>query len=215
MYRFSPSISLALQVLTAAFWVAAYAFAIRRALLDRATAFPSIAVSLNLTWELLFVFHYPQPGVQGFINILWLGFDLVLAWTTVAFSRSVRIPGGVRLPVAVWFPGLIVLSFLLNVGLTTISGSYDGGLSAFVINLAMSMAFVWMALTRKGIQGQSVLIAVLKLLGSFASALEYQQYLDSPWPALLFGAVFLLDVWYVVLVAQRQGFSIPGFFARA
>ncbi len=214
MFRFSPSISLTLQLLTAVFWTAAYAFAIRRSLLDRTTSFPAIAVGLNLTWELLFVFRYPQPGIQGVVNIAWLIFDLVLAWTTVSFASSVRVSGGFELPVAVWFPGLVALSYLVNQGLTTWSSSYDGGLSAFVINLAMSAAFVWMALNRRDAQGQSVLIAVLKLLGSLASAIEYQQYLSDYWPVGLFLAILVLDVWYIVLIGHRQRTARIGMFAR-
>ena len=214
MFRFSPSISLTLQLLTAVSWTAAYALAIRRSLLDRTTSFPAIAVGLNLTWEMLFVFRYPQAGVQGGVNVLWLVLDLILAWTTVSFASSLRVSGGFQLPVAVWFPGLVALSYVINLGLTSLSGSYDGGLSAFVINLAMSVAFVWMGTNRRDIQGQSVLIAALKLLGSLASAIEYQQYLNNYWPVGLFLAIFVFDVWYLVLIGRRQRTASIGMFAR-
>ena len=68
----------------------------------------------------------------------------------------------------------------------------------------MSVLFVVMLYQRKGIDSQSLYIALFKMLGTlFPSVLFYLRFPSSPFLNFLYLAIFLFDGIYLVLLYRR------------
>jgi peptidoglycan/LPS O-acetylase OafA/YrhL len=107
------------------------------------------------------------------------------------------------------------IEFLLGLAVTfalilflgnTLKDQY-GAYAAFGQNLMMSVLFIVMLRDRKTVDGQSIYIAIFKMLGTLlASVAFYTQtktYSHSPLMQLLFVAILVYDVIYVVMLHRR------------
>ena len=156
---------------TGLFWTAAYVLLIRTGLRERTFGMPVVAFATNMSWEFMFAFVRPPSGVMHVINIVWFGFDLAIGYTVVRFGRA-EFP---YLPARLFLPALAVLLALAYPGMNYASEQFDegvGAITAFGSNLAMSGMFLAMLAARRGTRGQSLGIAVTKLLGTACASLS-------------------------------------------
>ena len=175
-------------------WTVVYLDGIRLGFRDRTYAMPFWALALNIAWELLHsVFGYQQSGLvlQVGINAIWALLDLGILFTYFRYGRK-------------WFPKnlrpgwFIVWSLLGLLAALILQYAFIGefGLlvgrayAAFLQNLLMSILFIGMLVQRGSGDGQSLVIAVNKWLGTLA-------------PTILFG------------VLGGEGFAGPNAFILA
>lgn len=147
------------------FWTAAYILIIRVGLRDRSYGMPIVALAANLAWEFIFSFVRPTAGFQQTVNIVWLLFDLAVLATVVRFGPR-EFPWLSRRTFLLGLAGTIALAY---VGVDAVSRQFDHGdgfFAAFGQDLMMSGLFLGMLMARRGLRGQSVAIAVCKLVGS-------------------------------------------------
>src|SRR5689334_17327658 len=80
----------ALGLASGIFWIITYACVIRQGLLDRTYAMPFLALAMNITWEFLFTFAYPDVGgtLQESINAVWFVADIAILAVYLKFWRS-------------------------------------------------------------------------------------------------------------------------------
>jgi hypothetical protein len=189
----------ALVLLSGLCWTGAYLLIIRRGLADRTYGMPLVALCANLAWEFIFSVVRPHTGLQHAVDVVWLGFDLVIAFTAVRFGAS-QFP---YLPAKLFYlnlAGALVLSYL---GVDLVCREFDDGggtYAAFGQNLMMSCLFLAMLTARGSLAGQSPWIALLKLVGTAAAAVYASQYGDHPGSPLLhwlYVAIFVVDVAYL------------------
>lgn len=89
-----------------------------------------------------------------------------------------------------------------------------GAYAAFGQNLMMSILFVTMLINRKGIEGQSIYIALFKMIGTGLSSLAFFLYRpiaqDSSLLQFLFISIFIFDVIYTVgLYLKYKKIELP------
>jgi len=194
-----------LQITSGLFWVVVYCLAIWRAYQDKTYTIPVIAVACNFAWELTFTLRYPQHDIQWIINLIWLSLDFIIVCQSVLYLPSIRVWRSVRLSWAWVMPALIVCAFALGIRVTEMFQDWDGALSAFLVNLLMSAAFVYRSIIHRSIRGQSLYIGIFKLLGSLAASIEYMQFVTPasifPW---VFALILILDMWYVLLMMTQH-----------
>ncbi|MFI9272725.1 hypothetical protein ACIGXM_18670 [Kitasatospora sp. NPDC052896] len=196
----------ALAVGSGVFWTVTYVLVIRVGLRDRSYGMPLVALGANLSWEFIFSFVRPHDGVQHVIDLVWLALDCGILWTVLRFGpREFRWLSCRAFPALV--AGTIGLSYL---GVDAVCRQFDAGagtFAAFGQNLMMSGLFLGMLLTRRSTRGQSLGIAVCKLVGTaLASADTWLGRADEPLhhgPLLpyLFVSILLLDLAYAVALA--------------
>jgi hypothetical protein len=76
--------------------------------------------------------------------------------------------------------------------------------TAFEINLIMSVLFIYLLLSSDRTQGQSIYIAITKMIGTaFASVMSFLEFPSSPLLNFLYVAIFLGDGAYTVLLQQK------------
>ena len=105
---------------------------------------------------------------------------------------------------------VLVVSFGAVYTMTTgldaaiVPGTMDGRYAAFAQNLMMSILFVAMLVNRNNITGQSVYIAIFKLIGTvLPSLLFYSTLPANPFLNFLYVAIFGFDALYVGLLIAK------------
>jgi hypothetical protein len=180
-----------LTVISGLCWTIVYLDGIRVGFRDKSYAIPFYALALNFAWELLYTYHgFRINGVdaQNIFSAAWLTFDIGILYTYFRFGRK-YFGGRSFNPPAIptrrdthkWFIGWSVLglltAFAVQYAVIREFGVPKGAAySAFPQNLIMSILFIVMLARRGSREGQTILIAVSKWIGTLA-------------PTILFGVV--------------------------
>jgi hypothetical protein len=191
-------------------WGLTYVLVIRRALRDKIYAMPLAAMCANLVWEFIYTFVF-KPSGSGFeywaafiVNLVWFLLDVGILWTWLKYWQAdypSTIPGSWHLPML--FAGLLTASAVLVGIQLQFDGNPPGGISSFAQNLMMSILFISMWIRRGDDRGQSVGIAVSKMLGSaFASLYFLMTGFTTFYWVSLFVLIFCYDLFYLWLVLR-------------
>ncbi len=168
-----------LTLLSGIAWTLVYIDAIRIGLKDKTYAMPLFALGLNLGWEALYAYHSlaAGPSLQGIINACWALFDIGIVYTYFRYGRRYW-PQAFSTNVFVgWSVLVFITAFVLQLIFVYEFGVHGGArYSAFLQNLLMSVLFISMLVSRRGVEGQTLLIAVAKWIGTLA-------------PTILFGMI--------------------------
>jgi hypothetical protein len=200
------------------FWFLAYSFVIYTSHKDKAYGVPVVALCLNFGWEFLgsFVWENPIPLWRLFY-VIWFLLDVAIFVQLWRYGRALQ-----TIP-------LVQRHFHLLVLVTLFAGTlgqwaftltfYDplGFITAFAINLVMSVLFVFMYLERKDLRGISYAAAWLKMLGTVCTSVECYFFLPVIHPDktsfafsnFLYVSIFVVDVVYIVLLHRaRRGAAL-------
>jgi hypothetical protein len=190
------------------FWVLTFILIIRRGQLDRAFGMPFVAIVANFAWDFIFGFIYPSIVPQVYFNIIFLLFDLVIFWQLLRYWR--REFTGITGPILAAGLGLTTaVIFALYFGIMVEFDDFGGVYVGFVNNFITSSVFIGMLLQRSDLRGQSLYIALCKMLGTGSSALGLYLY---PRPGfegstllpLLYVSIFAIDLAYTILVYRKS-----------
>jgi len=188
------------------FWTATYLLIIRQSILDHTYGMPLVALCANISWEFIFSFLLPSPGIQHVVNLVWFVLD---AGILACFLRYG--PGEFAdLPKWSFFTlfGLILATSFGAVLLITLEFHDSGTYSAFGQNLMMSVLFILMLYRRRSLRGQAMSIAICKLLGTALASLAFFLYTAishrSVLLPFLYVSILVYDLIYVVMVYKQQ-----------
>jgi len=140
------------------------------------------------------------------VNLVWFALDIVIFIQLLRYGPrefadlSKRVFYGVC--------GLTLLTAFGAVFLTTIEFHDFGVYSAFGQNLMMSVLFLAMLYRRRSLRGQSLSIALCKLLGTGFASLAFFLFSSlsqrSVLLPFLYVAIFVYDVIYVGMLYKQQ-----------
>ncbi|MEW2581025.1 hypothetical protein [Streptomyces syringium] len=207
------------------FWYLAYILIIRVSARDRTIGMPLIGVAVNLCWEFTFTFVEPYPlGLKWSITI-WFCLDLVIVYQTLLYGPG-QFPKLSRRTFYAAFALAVALAFPLVMAVNHSFRDPWGLYSAYFDNLMFSVMFIAMLYSRGSSKGQSVGIAVCKLVGTAVVALSFALYPSafphSPLLWLLWGSCLVVDTVYLmalsrVCAAERRaaGLARQSWFTRA
>lgn len=212
-------VDLFLKLLSGVCWTVVYIEAIRIGLRRRTYAIPFVALSMNLVWEWLYglggLIEWERYGtsihIQTVVNIVWGLLDIVILLLFVQVARrhaSIRI--------SFLYFGVVVallLSLIYQAGFLLQFGPEIGArYSAFLQNAVMSLLFITMLYRRGSTEGQSLSIALAKLVGTLAPTVTAGILGGINWLILAAGILCLLgDSYYLwALKATRRLGHPPG-----
>jgi hypothetical protein len=166
-------------------WIVAYGFAIHRGFKDKTYGFPMVAICLNFTWEFLAAWIFPN------VNPLWLWFNRIWFLVDIVIVYQLVMHGPKEQKVAEikkWFypilTGTLVLACAGQYAFVEQYQDFLAIVTAFMINLIMSVLFIFMYFDRrdKGGRGLSKPAGWCKMLGTVGTAIEchYVVGLTSP-----------------------------------
>ncbi len=195
-------------------WTIVYIDSIRIGIKDKTFAMPFWALALNIAWEFLHaVFGFREVGLtlQIAINGIWFLFDLGLLYTFFRYGRQ-YFPKQYHVS---WFYtwGIFGLFTAFIVQFTFIHefGLLMGAVySAFLQNLLMSILFIVMLAQRNSSEGQTLLIAVCKCIGTlapsiFMGVLGIESLLEPNRLVLVTGGLILFfDLAYIWLLSRAK-----------
>jgi hypothetical protein len=186
------------------FWSVTYFLIIRRSILDQTYGMPLFALCANISWEFIFSFIYPPSIIQHVVNVVWFALDLVILIQFLRFGPREF----ADLPKCFFYIGLglaLITSFFA-VFLITLEAHDRGGVyAAFGQNLMMSILFIAMLYHRRSLRGQSISIAVCKLIGTALASLAFSLFSRHSDLLLFFYiAIFVYDVLYVGMLVYMQ-----------
>ncbi|MGH9977427.1 MAG: hypothetical protein ACRD8Z_16585 [Nitrososphaeraceae archaeon] len=188
------------------FWILTYIFIISKGFKDKTYGMPLIALCANISWEFIWSFILPSSVPQLFINYLWFGLDCVIVFQFFKYRRN-EFPNLSLSEVYIVF-GLIIFSAFSIILTGAISlDDHRGVYAAFGQNLLMSILFVVMFFKRgEGLRGQSIFIALFKMIGTGLTSLHFYLYEPVSQSSFVLPSVFVLilffDLLYVLLVAN-------------
>ena len=185
------------------FWILTYIFIISKGFKDKTYGMPLIALCANISWEFIFSFIFPHMPPQLFINYLWFGLDSIIVIQFLKYGKKEFLYLSSKRLYSIF---LVLLgaefSIILVSGITI--GEYKGVYSAFGQNLVMSILFIIMLFKRNSLRGQSIYIAIFKMLGTALTSLHYYMYEPITQSSLilpsLFVSIFIFDIVYIYLV---------------
>jgi hypothetical protein len=196
---------IALQLAAGVLWTLAYALIIRRAALDRAPGMPMTAMCINIAWETYYSFVSPHPPPQRYVDWAWLLLDVVIVAQFLRYGRGEHeraLPRWTFLP---------VLGFTLAMAFWGVAAAEhdlhdrDGMYSAFGDDMLMSLLFLRMLFRRRDVRGQSLYIALAKLVGSACvCVVGYHEHPERQLLCVFYAGLLVFDVAYALLLARRS-----------
>jgi hypothetical protein len=195
-----------LMIVGGIFWSLTYLLIIRQGFKDKTYGMPLAALCANISWEIIFSFLYPHSPPQLYINYAWFALDSVIVYQFLRFGRKEFLKFSAAQFYFVFLFALI-MSFCTILFVTYEFQDWLGAYAAFGQNLMMSILFLWLFLSRDDLRGQSVYIAVFKMLGTGFISLSFYLYepisQGSYLMPYLYIAIFISDLVYTVLVYRR------------
>ncbi len=191
---------------TGVFWTLAYLLIIRRGHLDRTYGMPLVALCANISWEGIFSFIFPQSIIQQIINVIWFALDVLILIQLLRYGPREF----ADLPKQAFYAivSLALVTSFCAILLFTIEFHDQGTYTAFGSNLLMSLLFIEMVYRRRSLRGQSISIAVCKLLGTALASLAFYLYFPlghQPFVMLcLYVSIFVCDVIYMGMLSMQQ-----------
>ena len=219
----ADTVRLILTIISGVCWTIVYLDGIRVGFRDKSYAIPFYALALNFAWELLYTYHgFRINGVdaQNIFNAIWLIFDIGILYTYFRFGRRYfgavidhppGTAGGTDRAFIGWSVLGLVTAFAVQYAVIREFGVAKGAAySAFPQNLIMSILFIAMLAKRGSREGQSILIAVSKWIGTLAPTILFGLIGQSGFPhgSFLILTVGLLcsvfDVIYIWLTVKAK-----------
>lgn len=195
-------------------WVVAYVLIVRRAHRDRAPGLPMIAIGLNVSWEILASFFFPNPVLLWHtFDRVWLVVDVVIVIQLLMYGRPLQVIPEIQRWFYWVFAAIVVLGF---VGQYLFVADYLDRLGlvvAFLINLVMSVAFIFLYFARRtDRRGISVGAAWFKMLGTLGTSIECHFVVRMIDPELrglgfltfLSATIFAVDLLYIALCSRKE-----------
>ena len=195
-------------------WTIVYIDSIRIGLKDKTFAMPFWALALNIAWELLHaVFGFREVGLtlQIAINAIWFLFDLGLLYTFFRYGQRYFPKHYHRSWFYAWSLFGLFTAFIVQYTFIREFGLLMGAVySAFLQNLLMSILFIVMLAQRNGSEGQTLLIAVSKCIGTlaptiFMGVLGIESFMEPNRLVLVTGGLILFfDLAYIWLLNKAK-----------
>nr|WP_200803587.1 hypothetical protein [Hespellia stercorisuis] len=192
-----------------------YEECIRLGIKQKTYAMPFWALALNLTWEAIYSYsdiflgaHGPLEGItiaQAVVNVFWVCLDCVILYTYFKYGKKEwpqKISGKLFVP---WSLLVLVCSAVLQLAFIKEFGFFLAAeYSAFLQNLLMSVLFIHLFISRKSMEGQSLLLAVAKWIGTLAPTILMGviQFNIVVLTVGLFCSVF--DIIYIILLLKER-----------
>jgi len=182
------------------FWIITYILIIKQSFQDKKYGMPMAAICANISWEFIFAFMYPQNDLQRMISFLWFLLDIIIMMQYLKYGHKEYqklIPG--KIFYASFFITLGVCFFIILAMMhefNDIAGKY----AAFSQNLMMSGLFIALLLQRGNLSGQSMGIAVCKMIGTIFAAVGFYMYFRTPLITIISLATLFYDWLYIVLI---------------
>lgn len=149
------------------------------------------------------------------INGIWFLFDIGLIYTYFKYGRKYFPKSLEPIWFAIWGILVLLVTFVVQVAFIlefeiVMAATY----AAYLQNLLMSVLFIQMLIQRGSTEGQSMLIAISKFIGSLAPTISFGLLGGGPFTepvkfVLIIGTLMaIFDLIYIVMLAKTPAMTI-------
>ena len=194
-------------------WSIVYVDSIRTGFKQKTYCMPLFALGLNIAWEGIYasmdLFVRQEIGAQAIANTAWFLLDIFIVITFIKYGRE-EMEGELGKK---WFIPWTVLVLAVCVVLQLLFiyefGDVEGEkYSAYIQNIVMSVAYLYMLNRRKSSKGQTMLIAVCKCVGTLTPTIYGT--LEGNMFILVTGIIcFVFDLMYIYFLHYVKGKEKP------
>jgi hypothetical protein len=200
----SPTLVMALTLISGISWSIVYLSLINRGFKDKTYGMPLFALAFNIAWEFMYAFLVNFGfSLQKVVNIVWCLLDVVILYTYFKYGRK-DFPKDKERFFLPWSLLAFVVGFLvIYFAHYEFPDFWGARYTAFAQNLMMSVLFISMLVRRGNVDGQSIYIAIFKMLGTLAPTVQMSVQTGSKL-ILIFGiGCFIYDVVYIGMLYQK------------
>lgn len=163
-----------------------------------------VAICANISWEFIFAFIHPQNAIQQKITMIWFALDIIILLQYFLYGRKeFKKYLSAILFYASFFITLGVSFFVIRI-ITQEFHDFDGRYTAFSQNLMMSGLFISLFFWRGNGKGQSLHIAICKMLGTCCASIAFFIYFRTDLITIMSGAILFYDVLYIGLLYKNS-----------
>ena len=204
-----------LTLLSGIGWMIVYEECIRLGFKDKTYSMPFFVLGLNFAWEvlnfageLIFHWHGVMEGLtlaQTIVNGLWAGFDILILYTYIKYGKKEWCKNAPEKWFLPWTVIGLICCFTLQLLFIVEFGGVKGAeYSAFLQNVLMSILFIDLYWKRGNMEGQSMLLAVAKWIGTIAPTILMGVITFNPFIIVcgIFCSIF--DLIYIYLLATHK-----------
>lgn len=187
-------------------WSIVYIDSIRIGFKQKTYCMPLFALGLNIAWEGIYaytdLFIRNNIGVQAIANTIWFLLDFFIVVTFIKFGKDELESELEKKWFIPWTLLVMVCCFIIQILFIVEFGNIEGEkYSAYLQNIAMSIAYIYMLNRRKSSKGQTITIAVCKCIGTVTptiyGALEGNIFI------VVTGIIcFIFDIIYIYFLSQ-------------
>jgi len=182
------------------FWIITYILIIKQGFQDKKYGMPMAAICANISWEFIFAFMYSQNDLQRMITLLWFILDIIIMMQYLRYGHKEYQK---LIPSKIFYASFFITlgaSFFIILAMMHEFNDIAGKYAAFSQNLMMSGLFIALLLQRGNLSGQSMGIAVCKMLGTVFAAVGFYMYFRTPLITIISLATLFYDWLYIVLI---------------
>lgn len=193
-------------------WLLAYIDLIRLGIKQKTYGMPLAALALNIVWEGLYAYLYwAHDGkfyggyMMAIVNTLWFFADVAILYTHIKYGKEDFKKFAHEKYFWPWFGLNMVMAIVLELTWYFQWDVAANGCTAIIQNIPMSMLFIFMLYERKSSKGQSMNIAIGKMLGTLGATLS-MCYFESLRDVLNIGGGFvctMFDCVYIYLLYKQ------------
>jgi hypothetical protein len=183
------------------FWGIAYVLVVRRGFIDKTFGYPFIAICVDIAWTFTFTLIFPQSPFM----ILFVVIDLLFLYQLIKFRTSDLH----RLSKNQYYAAVILAmltSFALIIAFSIEFDDVNGVYTSFADTLLTSILFVVLIMRRGSVKGQSIYIAISKMLGTLSAVIAYNFFAAPPQSPRL-----LIHILHQVLDIPLAPSGVPSF----
>jgi hypothetical protein len=191
-----------LSLIGALLWVVVYVATVRAGFRAHSYGIPVVAICLNVTWEFLFSFVFPPTSkITRAIYLCWLVLDCIVLYQLFCYGAAEQTIPEIQGTFVFVVIGAIVLAFVFHYTFHSFVTDPDGGAAAYLINLIMSILFLFLAFMRRDLHGISFCAAWTKMLGTGLMSLRDLIWQKPPaFMVFLYLVTLAFDVAYLCLI---------------
>lgn len=193
-------------------WLFAYFDLVRLGFKQKTYGMPMTALALNLVWEFVYAYMYwTHDGMfyggyfMAIVNTCWAIVDVVILITHIKYGKE----DFVRFAKEQWFHPYLILNLVMAVVLQITwlqaYGVAANGCTAIIQNIPMSMLFIFLLCIRKSTKGQSMAIAIGKMVGTMGATAAIAWFDSLRDPLNVAGGIicFVFDMIYCVMLYKQ------------
>ncbi len=159
---------------------------------------PLVALCLNLSWEFIFAFIYPHKSPQNIINITWFAFDILIAAQFILYAKDKILSPSFKKNTLIKAFICFLASMALIYFTTTQLPDFGGKFSDFIQSLVISILFGLLIRQRKCLDGQSIYIALFKMIGTILpSIIFFTRHPENTYLNCMYFLILIFDLIYI------------------